>query len=413
MRRHWGAPMSARLTQADFPPEMAFLIACLGPAPGLPPWPRTGAPGLLLALASAHGVSHLLWQRLQQAQTPPSNGQAGGCAELSELLAPLAQLHARNAMRHLAAQRDLIGLTDRFAAAGIRVMPLKGVLLAGRVHAQATLRDVGDIDLLIDVRDLARAHTLLLAAGLRDRLGFGSLGAGAKRWYLRFHKDVEYTGAAPLPRHVELHWRLQKNAWLLRTDFDALWSRGRAVELAGRSLRTLGDEDTLLHLCAHGGNTAWYRLKWLADLPGLLATPGLDWPRLVARAEDRGCLRALGLALVLARELFGIETPAPAACACAGVRAADLYFVRDALLSPGQWWHWSGPSQRPCGFIARQLRFGLMLGDGWRYRVDYLLDRAIVLDDVRLLNLPLVLFPLYVLLRPFTWAWRQLWRKPA
>jgi hypothetical protein len=65
-------------------------------------------------------------------------------------------------------------------------------------------------------------------------------------------------------------------------------------------------------LAVHGASSAWFRLKWVADLAALLAPlPGAAIEQLYARSQALGAGRAAVQALLLADMLFGTLAEAP------------------------------------------------------------------------------------------------------
>ena len=68
--------------------------------------------------------------------------------------------------------------------------------------------------------------------------------------------------------------------------------------------------ETLLYLCNHGARHWWIELKWVVDVDRCVrSTHDLDWEELFTRAGERGCLRVVCLALVLAQQVCGLEFP--------------------------------------------------------------------------------------------------------
>ena len=78
------------------------------------------------------------------------------------------------------------------------------------------------------------------------------------------------------------------------------------------TLPTLAPDELFAYLCVHGASSAWFRLKWIADLAGLvqsMASGSLD--ALYRRSQKLGAARAAGQALLLADALFGTLKGSP------------------------------------------------------------------------------------------------------
>jgi hypothetical protein len=71
-------------------------------------------------------------------------------------------------------------------------------------------------------------------------------------------------------------------------------------------LPTLAGDELFAYLCVHGASSAWFRLKWIADLAALLSScsPG-EIARLYERSQQLGAGRPTAQALLLASATFG------------------------------------------------------------------------------------------------------------
>ncbi len=96
--------------------------------------------------------------------------QACGTPHLPDDIANrLRMLSVANARRSLAQVAELRRLAQLFAAAGVRVLVLKGAALAAQLYGDAGARVARDIDLLVDPDQFACAQDVLAAAGYRQR----------------------------------------------------------------------------------------------------------------------------------------------------------------------------------------------------------------------------------------------------
>jgi hypothetical protein len=389
-------------------PVLQLLLSCLGGPQSRDHehWLRLLAslqPQDILAAAVDHHVVELLGQALQQLP-------AGMVAP--ELLQAIRQHHSSNALRGLAATRDYLRLQDALQAANVRIIAFKGMVLSKLLYDDTVLRNQGDIDVLIAPADIDAASAVLHAQGYGAELPYAALDAPRQGLLRRIQKDLVFLRAAPQLQAVELHWRLIHNPHMFALDFDTLWSRGQDFALGPRMVRTLSNEDAFIYLCAHGSRTAWYRLKWLADIAPFLERVPLDWPVVMERSAALNCLKAVGLALLLAERLLGVAVPAPARAATSAVLQGDFDFVLEALMAPACWWHpLPGVPRDPprsAGYLLRFWRFSLMLGSGWRYRSEFGLHLLLHPEDVIATRLPRWLFWAYPLVRLRAWTGRAL-----
>jgi hypothetical protein len=285
---------------------------------------------------------------------------------------------------------------------GVEPLALKGPALALAAYGNVALRQFSDLDLLLRRSEAARAVEILLDAGYAPRAGYGLADLKRAGTY-----EITMVRAGELAE-VDLHWRLMPLYFSLGLDGEDLWRRAVSVESEGAAARTLAPADHLLYLCAHGAKHGWPVLGGICDLAELIRAsalispsappsgpaPAIDWDELAARADRARARRALLLGALLAHELLDAPVPAAVVEAAFGqpalVRAARSFIAY--VSNPGE----GGPSfyQRwavPLGVIAEP-----------RARLRYAAARALQpsADDRRLVRLPLVLHPLYYLLRP-------------
>ena len=81
----------------------------------------------------------------------------------------LEAAYRMNALRNTLMVRELAEVIQRLGAAGVPVMPLKGVALAASLYGDPTLRVCGDIDILVPRPLVGQAYHLLQAMGYRGK----------------------------------------------------------------------------------------------------------------------------------------------------------------------------------------------------------------------------------------------------
>ncbi|HEU4768244.1 MAG TPA: nucleotidyltransferase family protein [Pyrinomonadaceae bacterium] len=179
---------------------------------------------------------------------------------------------------------------------GIRTAIFKGAVLAQMAYGEVSLRQAGDIDVLIDRRDFARVRSLLESLGyeMAPQLTNAQLASHvAHHCEIPFMRDDWFTV-------VDLHWGLAPRSFVFGVDAEEVMSRLQTVSLAGTAIETFCDEDMVLYQSMHGAKHLWHRLEWIISLAELIrASPALDWETLLRRATDASATRMLALALRL------------------------------------------------------------------------------------------------------------------
>ena len=225
--------------------------------------------------------------------------------ETRRSLAALGQTLAYDALR---LTREALRLDQAFADAGIPVAFIKGPVLAQLIHGTVGLRQCKDLDLLVPIEALPAARQLLAGRGYRRIVPPEVLLPHLEARWIRDNKDFEYLH--PQSRiQIELHWRLFENRCLMpEVPPPERWVT--VAIMAGARLRTLAPTDLLLYLCLHGAVTAWFRMKWLADVDSFIAKDPAALQPLVTIAAQRNLLRPVAQGLLLCQRLFGTELPA-------------------------------------------------------------------------------------------------------
>jgi len=200
---------------------------------------------------------------------------------------------------------------------------------------------------------------------------------------------------------VELHTRIMPRGFHFPLTHESLTKRLEPISLAGTQVMSLGREDLLLVLCAHGAKHLWACLSLVCDVAELLReSSAMNWATVLERARVLRSRRMLLLGLFLARNL--LQAPVPQQMwehvqADPAIKSLALT-VRRHLFDelPGPTGGGVGrPAPSACLF---HLRARECLRDGLHYGLHLALrpTRA----DWSFLSLPPVLSPFYYLLRP-------------
>jgi hypothetical protein len=104
--------------------------------------------------------------------------------------------------------------------------------------------------------------------------------------------------------HVELHTGLADHPMLI--SGIGMGSTRQEVRIGtSLTLPTLAPDELFAYLCVHGASSAWFRLKWAADLAALLAgNDPAENGRLYRRSQKLRAGRAADIALLLIHHLF-------------------------------------------------------------------------------------------------------------
>ncbi|HYW14850.1 MAG TPA: nucleotidyltransferase family protein [Allosphingosinicella sp.] len=286
------------------PREFELVAACCRwpPSPAREDAVRAAAAGadwdLVARIAERHRVEGLVWAALRNSDllVPP---------EARERLQAAADRIARQNLVLAAESLRLTGLLER---AQVRHLFVKGISLSILAYGSIAPKMGWDIDLLVPPGSVETAAEALEGAGYRLLLPSGP--AGRRRlglWHLHWKESVWVSPGGRLT--VELHSRLNDNPLLLPGIGPD--SPSRQVEVSkGRFLATLRTDELFAYLCVHGASSAWFRLKWIADVGALIGgCPPEEVERLYRRSQEMGAGRAAAQALLLCERLLNTAVP--------------------------------------------------------------------------------------------------------
>jgi hypothetical protein len=246
----------------------------------------------LIDLAKFHKVIPLLFQTLNRT-----------CSDLvpKAALQQLQSLVYANTYQNLFLTQELLRILKLFEANGVHAIAFKGPTLAISAYGDLSLRQIGDLDLLLPKDAIKTAQTILIAEGYQL--------TGNYEWEFHFTRKDGYV-------HIDLHQEIAPRFYNLPFHFEKLWSRVNPIPIGGVTVHQLHPEDLLLLL-----SLVWFRdctyldshlsLHLLSDVDAILNYnyTSLDWNWILNRANSQGCERILLLMLTTAHQLFGTILP--------------------------------------------------------------------------------------------------------
>lgn len=182
----------------------------------------------------------------------------------------------------------------------------KGSLLAHMAYGEISLRQAGDIDVLISRAHFHRTRELLESLGYQV---MPSLTPAQLRSHLNTHCEIQF-GRDDWFTVVDLHWALAPKSFVFKLETEDVLTRLRRVSVAGVELETLATEDLILYQAMHGAKHLWRRLEWISSLGETIrATDLTDWDTVMRRAERAHATRMLALGLQLVKRVSNINVP--------------------------------------------------------------------------------------------------------
>lgn len=314
----------------------------------------------LIRAAVKHGVIQLLYRNLN-ATCPESVPKAS--------LDQLRGFFHTNARHNLFLTNELLKLLDLLKDQGVRAIPYKGPVLAASVYGKLSLRQFGDLDILVHEQDFKNSRELLISQGYQLKEKFDR-----EQSFVHRDSNVE----------VDLHWGLTPFYFPLAIDFDRLWQCVKPVSLAETTIISFSSEDLLLILCVQVAKDCWERRQQLeqlakvCDIAELIqARPTLDWGQVGEQANTLGAARMFCFALFLAKNLLGVALPEDVwleiqadSVAISLAEQACAYLFREGDDLPTL----SKNSLFDLRFRVKQLTFYLRMRERFQHKIKHILE---------------------------------------
>lgn len=224
----------------------------------------------------------------------------------TEIAAGLASMRAKLQRDNLLLLALAEQALDLLLDAGVKPVALKGLDLLHRLYDRFDERSLDDVDLLLRPSDLRPALAALEAAGWRP------LPEPQRTHYIRSSHHLPVRSPASVPVDLELHWNLVQDR-RYRVSVEELFGRARPLDVNGRQVLRLEDNDLAAHLLLHHF-THYFdrRLKWAVDLQAIVQVPGFSWEVVGERIRAWGALAASGMSLRHLKKLVPDAIPAAA-----------------------------------------------------------------------------------------------------
>lgn len=257
----------------------------------------------LIQLSIAHAVMPLLYQNLK-AICPESIPEY--------VLNQLKTSFHLNAIRNLNLTHELSRLLELLEANNIAAIPFKGPTLSILAYGNLSLRQFGDLDILVHKQNFLKARNLLLSDGYQRGTRPQGLTDTETQDLAIMHHSGEYPLCHPNGLvSIDLHGRLIAGTFpIMSANFDVFWENLAPISLLDIKVKTFQPENLLIYLCIHGSKDLWKRLNWICDIAELVCNyPQMDWTHLIKQAKNLGVEQMLLLGLYLARDILHISLP--------------------------------------------------------------------------------------------------------
>ncbi|KRF60804.1 hypothetical protein ASG99_07660 [Bacillus sp. Soil768D1] len=368
---------------------------------------------LFLQLTRHHRVYPLIYSKLKKLDEKwiPSH-----------VIQTLYQEFKENTLQMLLLSGEMEQVSKIFIEHQIRILFLKGPVIAADLYGDISLRTSKDLDILISINDLEKADKLLINLGYNKVV----VPTAMTHWKWREH-HISYIHPKKLI-NIEVHWRLHP-APSNEPIFNDLWERKRTSTLTTYPVFFFSEEDLYLYLVAHGSRHGWFRLRWLIDIDKIVKKSihlkRSDNPLKIYQYQHLGkqAHHLESHALILASTLLNTPIGEEMETITVGQRSRSL--IRMSLFYINEMAHLqtTNPENDLAKYNKRYLlslvsnikktfivnRYQFLLKANNLQKLMFIITLFFFPSsfDVESFKLPKHLQFLYFPLRPFIWAWRK------
>jgi len=277
---------------------------------------------LFLDICSEGGISPLLYWQFKDGDWPPGIPH--------QLTAEAIGQFFTTCSNNEIIFSDLGRIIKFFEQNSIPVLVLKGAALAGEIYEDIGLRPMGDLDLLVQRKDIYAAYDLFEQLGFKKSSIELWQGTDQDFWHESLLTNDE-------GRFVEVHWNL------IGSDYDKkappieyLWDHKQQIRIpnSDQIFFTVNDYIHIVYGCAHIAlqhGISESRLIWYYDIYRLLGSLGenLDWGVLRDTAQELGWCTSLLLVLEKVCGYFDFPVPPSFMSELSKIHSADKDLISE------------------------------------------------------------------------------------
>jgi hypothetical protein len=347
-----------------------------------------------LTLIERHRIAPVIYHVLKSKEIVSSQG-----------LQKLKHLVELNLFRSMSAKREMISFLKFSISADHKLLFLKGLILSEMYYGDISLRHTMDLDVWVEIDSVEASISYLNHCGYVSSPEWSKLSDKQKCYFKKAFHDLSFSHRTDNSRiPIELHWRLREGNGHFTYDPDKEWEKMQQISFGNNTIHAMNEIDLFLYLTVHGTEHAWFRLKWLVDLPVLISKSNLDWKIVIDRAIFLKCEKHLYITILLLNTLLGFEIPrAFHSMNVDGEYRSSVDYIVDRIVSDQ---HFNANDMERWKTLA----FNRKLAESGNNDMRFLLKYFTNPNDWKTLKLPDSIFFLYFPLRPFLFLYRRLFR---
>ena len=228
-----------------------------------------------------------------------------------EIFDELAGMRKQRSLINMDHAREMVRLIRLLAQRGVELIPYKGVVLGQEAYGDMGLREMSDIDLLMELDKFEEIREILLG---RNYVPSKNVPKDFETIFFKqnFEYNFDLYEGEHRKYHVEPHWKIGFRRWQTDLTYSDIYPFTQKRSFFGTELNMLTPEGLLLTTSLHhGGEDRWNQLKYVCDIAAILFTcqKELNWDLLLQESERFKVRNIVLLGVCLAVKIFDAPVP--------------------------------------------------------------------------------------------------------
>ncbi len=341
----------------------------------------------LIALANQHGILPLIYKSLKKLLQSNSILDTNH----STLLADFKTAYTQIAQRNILMSAELIRIMKLLERNNIKALAFKGPTLSQIAYGDITLRQFGDLDILIKKENLNEIDLILKKSNYQRVL---QLTKKEEALWIKYAHDIGFYHPNKNIM-LELHWKMMLEQHPIQLNNINFFDKIQQIELNRNLIATFSTENLLIYLCIHGSKHLYERLEWVIDIDRLIRNNKVDWNIMNSLTNDRNYSKMLYLGLEISYSLF--MTPLPQNIIKKYLKNNEILEISRQIKNS-----WNNPVHSTFSFKFNQtiMLYKLLISLQDKLKFLHLLFRP-SFNEFSFINLPKTFHFLYYFIRPF------------
>jgi len=216
-----------------------------------------------ISLARKHGILPIVYKNLQKISKDTTNKQ---------LLTKLQSNYKSIAKKNILMSAELLKIAKLLNQENIPYLAFKGPTLAQLAYDDITMRQFGDLDILVHHDNWQDGCIVLEKNGYKDLL---NLKTQQKNVWNKKAKEINLFNEKK-SIYIDLQRYIFDDDYPLKFNYNLFGDKWN-IEIQKNTISTFSKETLLIYLTIHGSKHLFERIGWIKDIDMLIRNQQIDW----------------------------------------------------------------------------------------------------------------------------------------